>query len=483
MTLTDKLKIAYAEHLVDKYVKKAQKTPAEVDKIFNGLKKYSTSETFSNLADWIINNPGPRELFKRIFERDEKQVEMFFKNLIVHGGLEWLLKNSKLNSEKEFPAPFTLLISPTMRCNLSCEGCYAISYDKSTDMSKDFFDTILTEGEEMGIHFYTLLGGEPSLRIKEFADVFKEHNKSLFQMFTNATILSRDEETLDTLLDVGNVIPVLSVDGRKEHTDKMRGPGVYDEVINAAEKLKERNFLYGISLVLTKEDFEVLSDLKFYDEWVDRGALFGWVFLYMPIARYSHVELMPTAKQRKEMYPVVQEVRKSKPLFLMDFWNDAPAVDGCIAARRFAHVNNQGYLEPCIFVHQAVDNLHEKSLKEAWNSDFFNAIRLHQPHTDNLLQPCMIIGNPKVLRNIDEKYKPVSTDDYSVERIFEIADILDKYAEEVAKELNPFFKENYPDFYKKWEKRKAAHNEGFDRIWLKYLPEEKRKEVKEKYLL
>lgn len=483
MALLDQLKIAYSEHLVKKYVKRARESPEEIDAIFKELKKYSNNESFSNLIDWITENPGPRELFKRIFERDEKQVYMFFENLIVHSGLEWLLKNSKIDSEKEFPAPFNLLISPTMRCNLQCEGCYAISYDRSTDMSKEFFDSILTQGEEMGIHFYTLLGGEPSLKIKEFADVFEKHNKSIFQMFTNATVMNRDDETLETLLELGNIIPVLSVDGRKEHTDKMRGPGVYEEVISVAEKLKERKSLYGISLVLTREDFEVLSDLSFYDEWIDRGALFGWIFLYMPISRGSHPELMPTGEQRKEMYYVIHEVRKNKPFFLMDFWNDAPAVNGCIAARRYAHVTNEGYLEPCIFVHQAVDNLHEKSLKEAWNSDFFNAIRLHQPHTDNLLQPCMIIGNPKVLRKIDEVYKPKSTDGYSVNRVFKLKDFFDNYSKNVAQVLDPFFKEKYSDVYKKWEEKGTAHTEGFDRIWLEHLPEDKQKEIKKKYKL
>ncbi len=482
MSLIDKIKIHYVEYVVNKYIKKIQKNPDRIDDIFNELKKYSSGSAY-RFFEWVQDNPGPRELFKKIFERNEKQVKMFFNNLIVHSGLEWIINNKKLNPEEEFPAPFTLLISPTMRCNLRCKGCYAYLYDKSTDMSKEFFDSIITQAEEMGTHFFTLLGGEPSLKIKEFADVFREHNKSIFQMFTNGTIMYRDPETLETILDLGNIIPVLSVNGRKEETEEVRGPGVYEEVLGVAEKLKEKKSLYGISLVLTNKNFKTLSDYSFYDEWIDRGALFGWIFVYMPVTKGTDISLMPTGKQRKEMYYVVREIRENKPFFLMDFWNDAPAVDGCIAARRYAHVNNQGYLEPCIFVHQAVDNLHEKSLKEAWNSDFFNAIRLHEPHKDNLLQPCMVIGNPKVLREIDKKYKPISTDGYSVQRIFEIAEELDKYSEEVAKEMEPLFKEEYPDIEKLWEERKGAHTEGFDRIWLKYLPEEKRKLLEKKYLL
>ncbi|MEM2032219.1 MAG: SPASM domain-containing protein, partial [Candidatus Woesearchaeota archaeon] len=153
-----------------------------------------------------------------------------------------------------------------------------------------------------------------------------------------------------------------------------------------------------------------------------------------------------------------------------------PAIDGCIAARRYAHVNNEGYLEPCIFVHLATHNLHEVSLKEAWNSDYFKAIRLNQPHTDNLLMPCMIIDNPEVLRKIINKYNPIATDGYEKERIFEIAKDLDDYSNQVKNELDSFYIQKY--YNKKnlnWLKEKKAHTEGFDRIWLKYLDEEEKK--------
>lgn len=467
----------FLEDMIEANINYIQKDPQKnIDYFIGKLEKKLRNTQGEKFVQWIKENPGPREFFIRVFSKDKDQVKVIVKNLILYSGIEWMKKNRKLDPEKEFPAPFTLLISPTMMCNLQCEGCYAISYDRSKDMSKEFFDNIITQAEEMGTHFFTLLGGEPSLRLVEFRDVFRKHYNSIFQMFTNGTHLNRSKKSLETLIGLKNVIPVLSVDGNKEDTDLLRGKGVYEEVISLAQKLKERNFAYGISLVLTSTNYKTLSDEKFYDEWIDRGALFGWIFLYMPVTKYSKLELMPTAEQRRKMYDVVNYVRNNKPFFLMDFWNDAPATDGCIAARRYAHVNNEGYLEPCIFVHLATHNLHEVSLKEAWNSDFFKAIRLHQPHTDNLLMPCMIIDNPEVLRRIIKKYNPISTDGYEKERILEIAKDLDDYSKKVREELDPFYLEKY--YVKKnlqWYKNKKAHTEGFDRIWLNYLDEQTKK--------
>ncbi|MEM1988446.1 MAG: radical SAM protein [Candidatus Woesearchaeota archaeon] len=467
----------FLEDVIDANIDYVRENPEKnIDYVINRLDKKLKNTKGEQFVDWVRNNPGPREFFINLFKKDKKQVNVIIKNLILYSGVDWIKKNKKLDPEKEFPAPFTLLISPTMACNLQCEGCYAISYDKSKDMSKEFFDDIITQAEEMGTHFFTLLGGEPSLKIVEFYDVFRKHKNSIFQMFTNGTYLNRNKKSLEALIDLKNIIPVLSVDGTEEETNELRGRGVYNEVVSLANRLASKNFAYGISLVLTSTNYKTLSDEKFYDEWIDRGAMFGWIFLYMPISKYSKLELMPTPQQRKSMYDVVNYVRNNKPFFLMDFWNDAPAIDGCIAARRYAHVNNEGYLEPCIFVHLATHNLHEVSLKEAWNSDYFKAIRLNQPHTDNLLMPCMIIDNPEVLRKIINKYNPIATDGYEKERIFEIAKDLDDYSNQVKNELDSFYIQKY--YNKKnlnWLKEKKAHTEGFDRIWLKYLDEEEKK--------
>ncbi len=49
---------------------------------------------------------------------------------------------------------------------------------------------------------------------------------------------------------------------------------------------------------------------------------------------------------------VDDEVRKTKPLLVIDFQNDGEYVGGCIAGgRRYLHINANGDVDPCVFIH------------------------------------------------------------------------------------------------------------------------------------
>jgi len=113
---------------------------------------------------------------------------------------------------------------------------------------------------------------------------------------------------------------------------------------------------------------------------------------------------MVTPEQRDLLRRHVMATRDTRPIFVLDFWNDGPYVQGCIAGgRRYFHVNAKGDVEPCVYTHIATDNIKEKSLKEALASPLFRHIRSRQPHNPNHLRPCMIIDNPHVMRDVIAK--------------------------------------------------------------------------------
>ena len=92
-------------------------------------------------------------------------------------------------------------------------------------------------------------------------------------------------------------------------------------------------------------------------------------------------------------------------------------------------------MEPCAFVHFAVDNIREKSLIEALQSDFFKFLRSKQPFAENLYAPCMIIDNPYILREAVKNFKAYPTHE-GAEKVLEgeVAQHLDRYSSEL-KEL------------------------------------------------
>jgi hypothetical protein len=59
--------------------------------------------------------------------------------------------------------PFVVVISPTMRCNLNCRGCYSGLYSKEGELSEAELDRLFAECRSMGDYFVVLSGGEPFL--------------------------------------------------------------------------------------------------------------------------------------------------------------------------------------------------------------------------------------------------------------------------------------------------------------------------------
>ena len=95
----------------------------------------------------------------------------------------------------------------------------------------------------------------------------------------------------------------------------------------------------------------------------------------MKSLRRHVVFLQRPPAQREFMYQWLRKMRNSKtgkPLFVMDFQNDAEYVGGCIAGgRNYFHINSAGDIEPCVFIHYSDTNIRTHTLKEALKSPLF----------------------------------------------------------------------------------------------------------------
>ena len=249
-----------------------------------------------------------------------------------------------------------------------------------------------------------------------WTDIDDEQRKKLVEtVVINGTLI--DDAVADEMLRVKNLVPAISIEGFEEATDFRRGEGTYRKVIEAMTRLKERKLLFGISCCYTSKNVEVIGSEEYFDSMIDMGAKFAWLFTYMPIGAAAVPELIATAEQRKFMYEQIHKFRKTKPLFTMDFWNDGDAVGGCIAGGRgYCHINANGDMEPCAFIHYSDSNIKEKTLLECYQSPLFMAYRRSQPFNDNMLRPCPVLDNPGRLTQIVEESGARSTDLESPER-------------------------------------------------------------------
>ncbi|MCE5322349.1 radical SAM protein [bacterium] len=333
-------------------------------------------------------------------------------------------------------APFLLVISPTERCNLHCRGCWAAKYRKDSDMPLELLDRIITEAKEMGIYFFTITGGEPFIR-KDLFDIYAKHNDVYFQVYTNGTLIN--DSIARKLAELGNVVPAISIEGFEEQTDDRRGRGTFAQLMEAMDTLRRKQVPFGFSSMTARKNVDVVASDEFVDMLIEKGCLFGWYFTYVPIGMNPDPSQMLTPAERECQRERVQHIRATKPIFVADFWNDGWTTNGCMAARLYAHINSNGDVEPCAFVHFAVDNIKEKSLSEGLNSSFFQAIRNRYPWTDNQLKPCMFLDNPHVLREAVAESGAYATHEGAESLITELAPTLDRYAEEMEHLTDPMW--------------------------------------------
>jgi MoaA/NifB/PqqE/SkfB family radical SAM enzyme len=397
----------------------------------------------------ISKYPEGKEFFKslllhgrRTLGRSSKScLDKFARNLIVNEFIAAAPQREEFHTRFGFDPPFFIVLSPTMRCNLACYGCYAGEYERGRELDGELIHRVLREAQEMGVYFVTVSGGEPFLR-PDLLDIFAARRDQYFQVYTNGMLI--DRKMAKTLARLGNILPAISVEGWEKETDARRGPGAFRKILETMSFLREEGVLFGFSATATRKNSEVIISDEFVDFWARQGCFIGWFFNYVPIGKSPDMNLMPTPQQRIHRRRRLMELRPRVPLILADFWNDGPLVGGCIAGDRYLHINNRGDVEPCVFIHFSVDNIREKSLGEILNSEFFHAFRRRQPYSRNFFRPCIIIDHPHLLRQVVEQTGACPTHSGAETLLTDCAGALDGYAAAYGELADELWKEQAP---------------------------------------
>lgn len=347
----------------------------------------------------LDENRNTRVYISRLInELDENVHDHLINNFIVNGSLVGVPKQSRLSEEYGFNIPYTILIDPTSKCNLRCKGCWAGAYEKHHILSFEEVDRIVGEAKDLGMYFIVMSGGEPMMW-PHLEKLCRKHYDTAFMIYTNGTLIS--EEVARWMREAGNISPAISLEGGRDTTDQRRGKGVFNRIMAAMDQLKKNRVAFGFSITVTSENAgEAFSD-QFIDLMIEKGALYGWSFHYIPIGRDPDFSLMINPEQRAALVDRVRYVRAHKPIVIADFWNDGQFSGGCIAGgRRYFHITASGDVEPCAFVHFTIDNIKGKSLIDVLANPLFKAYRERQPFSENMLRPCPLIDMPEQLREM-----------------------------------------------------------------------------------
>ena len=361
------------------------------------------------------------QLMMRIMNLNPEVRNDMIKTVLVESNLiAWGIQE-KMREKYRCNIPWAILLDPTSACNLHCTGCWAAEYGHKLNLSYDEIDSIIRQGKELGVHIYIYTGGEPLVRKHDLIRLCEAHSDCAFLCFTNATLI--DEEFCQEMIRVKNFIPAISAEGDEAATDGRRGEGTYAKVEAAMDLLNSHGLPFGVSICYTHDNAPSVASDEYFDWLIEKGALFAWIFTYMPVGVDTPTSLMPTPEDRERLYRFNRRIRETKPILTLDFQHDGEFVGGCIAGgRRYLHINAAGDVEPCVFIHYSNANVREMSLLDCLRSPIFMAYYEGQPFNDNLLRPCPMLENPECIERMVEETGAHCTDLQATESAHDLAE-------------------------------------------------------------
>ena len=305
-----------------------------------------------------------------------------------------------------FP-PF-LFLALTDACNLRCRGCWIESGGKTHSLSLDDVEGLITALKKRKSYFHTLLGGEPMIYPKLW-DIIQGHPECYFQIITNGMFL--DEKNVEKIRGAGNVTPLVSIDGFKDDNDNRRGEGVFDAVMEGLTRLQENKILYGVATTVTGENLEEVTSDRYVEEFIRRGAMYLWYYVYRPVGADPSPRFCVDREQMIELRRRLLTLRRKHPIILIDTYWNARGEAVCPAALGLGfHIGPQGTIEPCPPLSFACETIrdHDGDLFRTINESRF--LRGFQDFACERTRGCVILEHPQELV---EYLRDSSADDVS----------------------------------------------------------------------
>ena len=303
--------------------------------------------------------------------------------------------------------PAFVMISVTESCNLTCSGCWVSGGGKKM-LTPQQLDGIITSCKQKGSFFFGILGGEP-LMYKELLDIMEKHSECYFQLFTNGILLT--EEVAQRLRKIGNVTPLISIEGLKDESDVRRGRNdVFEKTLAGVRACRKAGLIFGAAASICKSNYNDLVNREYIEMMAKEGAHYLWYYLYRPVGANPNSSNALDKDQVLEFRKFIVEQRKNAPLFIIEtYWDDKGNALCPGATGMSHHISPSGALEFCPPIQMAKDFINEdgSDLAELFeNSGFLAEFR---KMTAESSRGCILLEDPQKMVDFLEKHFAVDT--------------------------------------------------------------------------
>jgi MoaA/NifB/PqqE/SkfB family radical SAM enzyme len=337
---------------------------------------------------------------RMLFEADKRLLAKLAWNMGVKGGLSVLRHRARLRRGEVFP-PF-LYVSIINSCNLRCQGCWVDVAHKQQTIDPPAFRKLIKDAKRMGNAFFGIVGGEPFMH-PQLLDMLAEFPDCYFQIFTNGHFIT--PERAKRLVQLGNVTPLISVEGTEIVSDERRGrAGVLSKTMQGLQNCLDAGVFTGVCTSLCKTNIDDLLREEWVDRLIEMGVLYTWFHVYRPMGPKPNADLCLTPEQNRRAREFVVGMRAKKPIIIIDAYHDGEGRALCPAATGISHhINPWGDVEPCPIVQFSKDSIHDRPSdprplrQRMMQSEFLKDFRKLAAETT---RGCIVLERPDLLAKL-----------------------------------------------------------------------------------
>ncbi|MAX26831.1 MAG: molybdenum cofactor biosynthesis protein MoaA [Phycisphaeraceae bacterium] len=242
--------------------------------------------------------------------------------------------------------PAFLMLSVTNRCNLKCKGCWVEQTKPAQQLSRTQIQGIIDTAARYNSRFFGILGGEPLLH-SDLYDVFEQNSKAFFLLFTNGTIL--DESNCNKLAKLGNVSPLISIEGLEDESRIRRGrDDTFMRSVRGLETLSKAGLFTGAAASINQRNFDELVSQDYLRFLEAKGARYIWYYVYRPSGAMPETQNALTEQQIIALRQFIVEQRTQSKIIIVDAYWDAKGHAVCPGDMGLSHhIAPNGAVEFC----------------------------------------------------------------------------------------------------------------------------------------
>lgn len=296
-----------------------------------------------------------------------------------------------------FP-PF-IYISITNTCNLRCKGCWIDVTAPQSNIGMADMNKLICSAKERGNSFFGILGGEPFMH-PELLDILESHPECYFQVFTNGQFIT--DEIAARLRRIGNVTPLISIEGSEVVSDERRGRlGVLNKTLSGIDACIRHRLITGVATSICANNIDDLVQESWVDSLIERGLHYVWYYTYRAVGPEPSFDLALSPEQVLKVRRFVVEMRSKKPIGFVDAYWDDKGQALCPAATGVSHhIGPWGDVEPCPIIQFATENIRDNDgdiYKTLTESKYLKDFR---ETAAGATRGCIVLERPDLLKEL-----------------------------------------------------------------------------------